>query len=234
MGLLVAGPGVGKSALALYQMLASEIPELYVSCDTTESDQAERAMAYYSGQTIGVVREDPDKYHHHLNQIPRHCAFEFDSEPEAEDIMEMAKAYKLVFGFYPWRITVDTIGKVWSEVGDEVARNKEAVKQMQDLARLTGAHVQALHHAQLGYDSGDKPIPLNGIMGGTTKIPEMIATAWNTGPDTMAFCPVKNRNGPSDATAMNMRAFFNFSIKHMRITPIKPITIDYSRDPELG
>ncbi len=215
-------------------MLTAKIPTLMISADTDASDQASRAMAFFSGQTIGTVREDPDKYQGLLSRIPRHCAFEFESEPEADEILEMCKAYRLVFGGFPHLVIVDTIGKIWSEVGDEPQRNKEAVKQCQDLARITGAHVWALHHAVKSYDSGDKPIGLEGVMSGVTKVPEQVLSMWRTGANTICLSPIKNRSGPSDATAMNLRAFAHLDIERMAMTEIKPVQIDYTRDPEMN
>lgn len=233
LSLLVAAPGVGKSAVALYYVLKAGIPALYISADTDNTDQSERAMALLGGVSIDQVKDHPDKYTHHLREIPKVIGFEFDSEPEADEILDMAKAYKLVQGFYPELIVVDTIGKIWSQLEGEDHRNKEAVKQCQDIARITGAHVWALHHATKSYDSGNVPIPLSGLMSGVSKIPEQCLSMWNDGGSNVCFSPVKNRSGPSDATAMNLRSWCKMSIERMLIEPIKPTVFDYDSDVEL-
>ena len=233
LSLLVAGPGTGKSAVALYMVLRANIPCLYISADTDRNDQSERAMALLAGVNLAEVRADTEKYLPVLSSIPKTVGFEFESEPDIDDLDEMTKAYRMVHGFFPDLIVVDTIGKIWSDVGDEVARNKEAVKYCQDLARITGAHVMGLHHAVKSMDSGDKPVSLDMVMSGVTKIPEQILSMWRSGGTSMAFSPIKNRSGPSDATAMNLRAFADMSIERMTIKPIRPVSHDFDSDPEL-
>lgn len=235
LSLIVAAPGVGKSLVALHVALRAGVPCLYLSADTDRSDQGERAMCLLAGVTMNEVKDDPDRYLPVLAQIPRDVRFEFDSAPTASNLKEMCDAYRMVFGYFPHLVVVDTIGKIWSDVGDENARNKEAVDNCQGLARYTGAHVMAAHHATKGYDSGDKPIPLDGLMSGTSKVPEQILTMWRSGADTIALSPVKNRSGPSDPTAMHMRAFLQIDFTRVAINEAyNQMVWDYSLDPELS
>lgn len=233
LSLWIAAPGVGKSIVALHWVLRGGLPSLYVSSDTDRSDQADRAMTILSGASMSEVREDPDKYADYLTMIPRDCRFEFDSAPEPDHILEMVKAYRMVLGFYPKLIVVDTLGKIWTGAGEETASNKEAADHCQLLARKTGAHVAALHHATKGYDAGNVPIPMNGVMSGVTKIPEQVVSMWRDDQSNIAFCPLKNRSGPMDPTAMTIRQWATLDTETMTIGSIKPLVFDYDSDVEL-
>lgn len=190
-------------------------------------------MTILSGATMSEVREDPDKYAGYLTTIPSSCRFEFDSAPEPEHLLEMTKAYRMVMGFYPKLIVVDTLGKVWTEAGEETARNKAAAEHCQLMARKTGAHVAALAHATKQFDSGIVPIPLDGVMSGVTKLPEMVMTMWKDTEGNMAFCPAKNRSGPMDPTAMTIRQWATLNTETMTIGSIRPMVFNYDEDPDL-
>ena len=227
LSLWIAAPGVGKSIVALHWVLRSGVPSLYVSADTDRSDQADRAMTILSGASMSEVREDPERYQHYLTLIPRDCRFEFDSAPEPEHLLEMTKAYKMVMGYYPKLIIVDTLGKIWTDAGEETASNKAAAEHCQLMARKTGAHVAALHHATKGYDAGNVPIPMNGVMSGVTKIPEQVVSMWRDDTGNIAFCPLKNRSGPMDPTAMQIRSWARMDTETMTIGSVKPLVFDY-------
>lgn len=234
LSLFVAAPGVGKSIVALHMALKCGIPTLVISADTDRSDQGERAMSILSGQPMSVIKEDPDKYVHVLRAIPDFVRFEFDSGPEAADLLEMTKAYAMVQGSYPHLIIVDTIGKIWSDTGDESGRLKDATDQCQQMARKTGAHVMALSHATKMFDGGNIPIPLDGILGGTSKLPEGVMTMFRNEAGDICFCPVKNRSGPMDATAMHLRSWAKFDPEAMTIGTVAPMEWRYQDDPELS
>lgn len=237
LSLLIAAPGGGKSLIALHMVLRAGIPALVFSADTDRADQGDRAMCLLAGVDMAAVKENPDKYLHHLDAIPRNVQFEFESTPKVEYMIDSAKAYRMVHGHYPHLIVVDTIGKVWSDAGDETIRNKEAVENCQELARMTGAHVCGLHHASKGYDSGDKPIPLDGLMSGTSKIAEQVLSMWRDGTsDRTTVAVLKNRSGPADATGARVRGWVDVDFSRMEIvdTPKKQVAWDYSSDPELA
>jgi hypothetical protein len=232
--LLVAAPGVGKSAVALYMALRCGVPTLYLSADTDKTDQSERAMALLAGVSIAEARRDPERYEHHLERIPKDCRFDFESDPTIEEIEETTKAYRMVLGYYPHLIIVDTLGRVSTGVDEETARNKEAVRLLQMMARKTGAHVLVLHHATKMFDDGATPIPLSGLMSGVTKDQEQVLCMWKGGGKTVAFCPTKNRSGKSDPTAMQLRSWCELDVDYMRISSIKPVTPNYDEDIELA
>lgn len=221
LSLWVAGPGVGKSIIALNIALLSEVPTLYASADTDLNDQADRVTAFFGG------KDDA------LGQVPLDCRFEFDSSPTPHDLGEMAEAFGLLHGEHPHLIIVDTLGKVWTDVGDEVARNKESIDRCQQLARDTGAHVMVLHHLTKGFDRGDTVPSLDGVMGGVTKIPEQVVGLWRQADNCLGVNVLKNRSGKADPTGQHVKSYMNVDYDAMRLTALVPQTLDLSGDHEL-
>lgn len=227
LSLWVAAPGGGKTLLALTMVLKSNIPTLYVSADTDKTDQSNRAAL-----ALGWKGEGEDDKLAALEQIPPATRFAFDSAPTAADMAAMCEAYAIVLGQFPHLIVVDTLSKVWSE-GDETARNKDGVDRCQEIARETGAHVMLLHHAQKGYDSGDKPIPLDGLMSGVSKTPEQVVTMWRDDQDRLTLATVKNRSGPADPTAGRVRSHAVMDFQAMQIRDMVIQQVRWDEDTEL-
>jgi hypothetical protein len=70
------------------------------------------------------------------------------------------------------------------------------------MARTTSACVIGLHHVTGGYNDADRPIPLSGVKGQITRVPEMVWTLHRVpqefGSDKLMVSTVKNRGGRSD------------------------------------
>ncbi len=233
LSLWVAAPGRGKSIHALWQALSSGVPTLYVSSDTDAHDQIIRAVTMLTMEEVSQARRnDVPWIMEQLALFPDNVTFEFDSNPTAEDLKEMVEAYRLVHGYYPWLLIMDTVGRVWSDsTDDESIMAREAVTRLQEIARHTGAHVMALHHATKMFDDGNTPIPLSGVLHGVSKIPEQICTMFGDENGNMAYCPVKNRSGKMDGSAMHLRAWVKFDLGRLQILELPgPIVVDIGRD----
>jgi len=227
LSLWVAAPGGGKTLLALQIALQAGVPTLYVSADTDRTDQSVRAAL-----ALGWDGMDPHGQETALSCIPLNVQFSFESSPTAHDIAQECEAYALVWGQYPELIVIDTLAKVWSE-GDETARNKDGVDKCQEIARETGAHVMLLHHAQKAFDSGDKPIPLDGLMSGVSKTPEQVVSMWRDDEDRLTLAVIKNRSGRADPTAQRVRSHAVLNFEQMRVEEIQVQTFDWADDEYL-
>jgi hypothetical protein len=204
------------------------VPTLYVSADTDRTDQSHRAAL-----ALGWDGRDEDGKLYALARVNSSVRFAFDSSPTAADMASMCEAYAIVWGEFPHLIIVDTLSKVWGDAGDEVARNKDGVDRCQELARETGAHVMCLHHASKGYDSGDRPIPLDGLMSGVSKQPEQVVTMWRDEDDRMTLAVVKNRSGLADPTATRVRSHAKMNFETMQIEDVQAARIDWTADTQL-
>jgi predicted ATP-dependent serine protease len=228
LSLWAAGPGVGKSLVAMKIALFSGVPTLYISADTNRTEQTERAalcMGWDGRSTDGFIEA--------LALIPENVRFSFESSPSIKDCVAECEAYAVVFGEFPQLIVVDTLGKIWTESSDEHVRNKEATESCQDLARETDAHVMALHHLTKGHDKGDAPAGLDALMSGVSKIPEQVVTMWRDGADRLCLASVKNRSGPADATATRVRAYLQLNFDRMSVDDVIVQQFDFTRDYEL-
>lgn len=75
------------------------------------------------------------------------------------------------------------------------------------MARNTGACVVGLHHVTGSYNDADKPIPLSGVKGQITRVPELVLTLHRVseefGPEALRVSTVKNRAGRMDPSGLD-------------------------------
>lgn len=215
LGMIAAGPGVGKSAFALQIALASGLRTLYVSADTDSWTMTVRTLAHNSGHPQSYIvaclepgvetPDDIDVALHHARSVQ----FSFDSYTTRE-INDDVLAYAVVHGAYPELIVVDNVRNFSHADGDsEVSAQQKVLSDLHAMAQSTGAHVLALHHATGSYHDGDKPVPLSGIENKITQLPAQILTLYRK--DQYAYaCPVKNRLGKADPSAKGMQVRLRF------------------------
>lgn len=75
------------------------------------------------------------------------------------------------------------------------------------MGRDTGACVVGLHHVTGKHNDGDVPIPLSGVKGQISRIPELIVTLHRVkqefGPDLLRVSTVKNRAGVANPSGVD-------------------------------
>lgn len=198
--LISAAPGVGKSALALAYAIQAKVPTLYLSMDSDAHTTAVRAGQMLSGFDSermesalkdGIFRESV------LARVG-HVRFSFRSGVDTHDLMMEVAAYAESFGAYPHLIVVDNLANIAFD-GDEFASLRRIVADLHSLSRLTQSAVMALHHVTGTYDDGTQPVPLSGLQGKISKMPEVILTlSKGQHDDELYVSPVKNRHGRAD------------------------------------
>jgi hypothetical protein len=81
------------------------------------------------------------------------------------------------------------------------------MEYLHDMARKSGACVVGLHHVQGQYNDADRPIPMSGVKGQISRVPEMILTLHRGretfGADTLRVSTVKNRAGREDPSGLD-------------------------------
>ena len=137
-----------------------------------------------------------------LGEMP--IRLDFKSSPTLDSIENSLKCYEEVYGAYPEIIVVDNLTNV---VGDSEDGGYAALDQLcdylHDMARATEACVIVLHHVTGPFNDGNKPIPLSGIKGQVSRVPELILTLYKEGVGediTLKVSAVKNRGGTADPT----------------------------------
>jgi replicative DNA helicase len=204
LAMIAAGPGVGKSALALQLALDGGLPTLYISADTDSWTMTVRALAHLTGHQQTYITQCLEGGYAKgelalAMEDGAHVQWSFDSYTTA-DILDDVKAYAVVHGDWPRLLVVDNLMNIARGGDDDLSSQTKAMDELHGLAALTGACVLVLHHATGQYDDGDKPIPLSGLANKLSKLPAQVLTMHRKGDDVFV-CPVKNRQGIADPSA---------------------------------
>jgi hypothetical protein len=235
--LIAAGPGIGKSAKVLTLVLDSMVPSLMFSADSDAFTQLSRSIAIVCDMTVAaaseMILEDrvTDEIKKELASIP--LLIDYDSSPTPHDIEEIVAAYYELCNEFPALIVVDNITNVVTdatESGDPFSGLEALMDYLHSMARVTGACVIGLHHVTGDYNNGDKPIPLNGVKGQITRVPEMVLTLHKI----LCVSPVKNRGGKADPTGQTY-AELEFDGATMKVTDVtyyEPSRIDIAWEPD--
>jgi hypothetical protein len=187
--LICAGPGTGKSALALTLPIRSGVPTLYLSADSDPFTQVSRSLSAFSGLPMDESERyargekvDEETTVKALEMALLPIRFNFLPSPTLPQIERSMNAFDELYGEYPF-------GGL--EVFLEFAH---------EMARTTQSCVIGLHHVNGPYNDADKPIPMSGIKGQIGRVPEMVLTLFRSGPDSIGVSPVKNRGSKADAS----------------------------------
>ena len=226
LSMIVAGPGVGKSAVATILAARMGAGSLYFSADTNPHTMTCRLAAAVSGvdqETVDVaLREGRGEQYLEIVDGLGHLQFCYEPSPDLFDIHEEVDCYAMVFGEYPEFIVVDNLMDVYAE-GEDLKAKKTVLDELNTLARDIEAHVMVLHHAVGEYENGDKPIPLKGIDNKLGKKPTLILSlyrvvdAWT---NSLGICPIKHRNGKADASG-SWAIWHKLDLARMQLTAPK-------------
>ena len=208
LALIAAAPGVGKSLLAMILTLKSGSPGMYFSADTDAFTMFIRASAMMTGYTTQSIEDSVKQGNtRHVDaalEKYNHTRFDFEGRIEVDRLEAELSAYVYAYGEYPHVITVDNISNFDAGDGEGYVALEQACDYLHELGRLTGALIVALHHVTGVFDDGTTPVPLSGLKGKISKVPELILTLHrdaSTGTDEvgrMYVSPVKNRTGKAD------------------------------------
>lgn len=229
LALVCAGPGTGKSAFVLTYALKSQVPTLYFSADSDAFTQLTRMVAIQTGWSMeraarAVRDEDLDELVEEFADVP--IRFNYNASPSLDQIQNSMAAYFQGYGDYPDLVVVDNITNIRAggeNEEDPFSGLEGLMDYLHTMARNTGACVIGLHHVTGSYNDADKPIPLSGVKGQITRVPELVLTLHRTaeefGPETLKVSTVKNRAGRMDASGLDY-VELEFNGDNMQITDI--------------
>lgn len=212
MVLVAAAPGTGKSLFTLTLALQSRVPSLYFSADSDAFTQLTRSVSVLTGwrhedSARRVLSGDLDIVAEQLSGAP--IRFVYEASPDLDDIERAMLAYDEVHGDFPALVIIDNITNVSTagSADDPFAGLESLADYLHGMARQTGACVVCLHHVTGPYNDAGKPIPLSGVKGQITRVPEVVMTLHKPvhefGPDVLGVSTVKNRNGRADPSGMD-------------------------------
>ncbi|MEU8086369.1 DnaB-like helicase C-terminal domain-containing protein [Micromonospora sp. NPDC049101] len=223
--LIAAAPGVGKSVAALTVALKSACPGYYASADTDAFTMYLRAGAMVTGwkthEIETAVEHDNTAHMDTLLEKRSDVRMDFAGRIELDSLEADLKAYAMTYGEWPHFIVVDNISNMESE-GEGYQALEASCDYLHELGRETGAAIIALHHVTGEYDDGTKPVPLSGLRGKISKVPEMILTLHRNEDSSRLFVtPVKNRTGKNAANA-NWNIPLEYDPSRMRLADLAP------------
>lgn len=213
VGMVAAGPGVGKSAWATQVALDLELPTLYVQSDTDRWTTTVRALAHATGHPQSYVETCLEGgYGGHDIEAAlysmRHVSFTFDTWTIADLHQDLA-AYGVIHGQLPQLIVVDNVRNLARDGDSRLDSQEKVLDELHALAGTTGAHVLVLHHATGQYHDGSTPIPLTGVENKLTQLPSHVLSLYRNDP-YVHMCVLKNRTGKADPSGkLQVRARFD-------------------------
>ncbi|QLF84476.1 DnaB-like dsDNA helicase [Mycobacterium phage Topanga] len=210
--LVCAGPGTGKSAFVLTYALKAAVSTLYFSADSDAFTQLTRMISIQTGWSLeraarAVRAEDLHEVEDEFVDTP--IRFNYNASPSLDQIEDSMRAYFQLAGDYPDIVVVDNLTNIrgGGEDDDPFSGLEALMDYLHDMARRTSACVIVLHHVTGAYNDGDKPIPLGGVKGQITRVPELVLTLHRVkeefGPETLNVSTVKNRAGRMDPSGMD-------------------------------
>ncbi|GIJ38484.1 AAA family ATPase [Micromonospora andamanensis] len=221
--LIAAAPGVGKSVLALTKSLRSGSPGFYASADTDAFTMYLRAGAMYTGWSTSDIEHAVN--HGNTAQVDAllearsDVRMDFEGRISIDNLEADLMAYAMTYGEWPHFIVIDNISNMESE-GEGYQALELSCDYLHEMGRTTGAAIIALHHVTGEYDDGIKPVPLSGLRGKISKVPEMILTLFRNQESNRLFvCPVKNRTG-KNAAAANWWVTLDYDPSRMRLADL--------------
>jgi hypothetical protein len=222
-------PKAGKSNLVQYvcTFLSQEhgVPVLYYSLDMDAFTAAVRQAAIVTGhkqENISREIEGPGEafYEDALHDVD--IEFCFDTEPELPEIQQELDAYVEKWDRWPGVVVIDNLLNINCGEGTH-ADYKFVMKNLQALARRTGALVLVLHHAREGVKDVTRPPTAAETDNKINQIPELIlSVAHDDDTGEMQIAALMVRNGAkSDPNAERpYRTWADFST--MQFTRNRP------------
>ncbi len=224
--LIVAGPGTGKSALALSCALRFQVPGVIFSADSDAFEQTSRAFCMETGSdrevgerfARGMLEPAEQELAEKMAGIP--IRFNYDASPTLGTISNTMDAFQELYGEYPHFTVIDNVTNVQNGTKDNddnpFGGLETFMEYLNTMARDTTTCVIGLHHTLGAYNDGVRPIPLSGVKGQITRVPPQVLTLFRPQADQLGVSVVKNRGGRADASG-NRYAVLDFEGSSMTI-----------------
>jgi hypothetical protein len=189
LSLVAAAPSVGKTLLAANLSIrtpaSSAVPggpprgNLYFSADSDEWTVKQRACSILTGVKLNTVEqqlgEDSwDQFYTDTLRLADHVDWCYQTDIDPEFIVQRIFSYAELRGDFPQLIVVDNLGNTVVDQDNEGSELRAICRELQRLARITGAHVMGLHHVTGPKENGLQPIFLGDLLYKLGKIPEQV------------------------------------------------------------
>lgn len=199
-------PGSMKTVMCLNLAMQIDVPTMYFSSDSDEHTMASRLLARATGtsstDTGGWLKTNKDFATRVLKDMD-HVRWSFNPSPTIDDLYLNLQAFHEVQGDYPKMTIIDILMDIDDGSGEVTQNYWTTMAELKVLARKTNTALVVAHHTSESAKDSSPP-PRSAIMGKANQLPILIVTLWGNSQDGyLEMAIVKNRNGPSDATAQN-------------------------------
>lgn len=197
-------PGSMKTMLCLNLAMQIKVPTLYFSSDSDEHTMASRLLARATetptSDTGGWLKSNKDFASRVLKDMD-HVKWCFNPGPTIDDLYLNLEAFHEIHGEYPKMTVIDILMDIDDGSGEVSQNYWTTMDALKKLCRETKTALVVAHHTSESAKTSAPP-PRAAIMGKANQLPVLIVTLWGDGnAGTLDMAIVKNRNGPSDATA---------------------------------
>jgi len=198
-------PKAGKSNFVQWLVVTLNVPTLYNCWDMPAFTAAVRHAAIATGDETSAIahhlgEDGPGAGYYEEAMDASATEYSFDTKPELPDVQQEIDAWVEKYDAYPEIIVCDNLLNIDGAEEDHRVQ-KFILRELQDLARRTGALVFVLHHATEGAKDTSRPPAARETDGKVNQIPDLVLSVANDGEGGFALAPVANRNGTSDPNA---------------------------------
>lgn len=201
-------PGSMKTVMCLNLVMNIKVPTLYFSSDSDESTMAMRLLSRSTGsggEEVGGWLKSNKDFAARVLKDTDHVKWSFNPSPTIKHLYLTLRAFHEVHGEYPKMVVVDILMDIDDGTGEVSQNYWTTMADLKVLARKTKVALVVAHHTSESAKAGEPP-PRAAIQGKANQLPILIFTLWGNSVDGwLDVAIVKNRHGPDDATAQNMR-----------------------------
>lgn len=218
--LVTAGPGAGKSFIALnwaVHLAQKGMPVLVISTDTDYSDQAVRTCALLSGKPSHVIeanREAWAEWLHEQAELP----IRWSELPLTSDqIQDFLRAEVEFLGETPVLVVVDVLTDMLGGAEENVGEVRRIVRELKKAAKKFRTTVVVLHHIKRGKAAnGTSTVTLQDGLYGGEQDAQIVLGLWRPAEQTMTVATLKNRRGVANADGF-LNADLRADLAHARV-----------------
>ena len=182
MQMWVAPANGGKSLLSMFYAVQAHVPTMVFSADTDRRTTQYRSVAMATGHRIEDVK---GMYGTSAEDIVAEAErditdagvlFDFNPNPELEDIDLEIQAYETVWGEPPALVVIDNLINLQTGDAGDFSALIDSLAFLHGLARTKDCAVIVLHHVNErdGQHATEYPAPRNAIRGRVAQYPEVI------------------------------------------------------------
>lgn len=217
--IVLAEPGVGKSAFSLNWAAKLGGPSVILSLDTDLGTQAVRLASLSAQVPMSIVQESPATWADYLDRRTRNVRM-YDFTMDPTDLKDVVEAETEYWGAPPALTVVDNLGNIVRDGSYEEYR--KAFAELHRVARRYDTFVLALHHVRRSSTNGAPPTMSSGLYSGEQEAEIVLGLyADPREPGVLNVSVLKNRSGISRPDG-SLAVPLTFNRETLEVTDMTP------------